>query len=666
MKNAVKKFFFIFFLLTANAVSFFVWANSAQATDSSYMGLIITEIMYNPAGSNTEHAKWVEFTNLSSNKITLSPTGSKTTSGWKIKDLKITDSSNHYLYTQENTPTEIKPGDFLIVANNLINFSNDYPDFENVPILKSAITLTTSGPSGNYNLTLFDNTFALDTIAYSKDWYENSDGKGKSLEKIELSGNNEKENWQESCKTEGTPGEELEICETETDTAEESSETGNSGGETGNTGMGTGEDFSSAAEKVYLNEILPNPKGGSDDEYIEIASGESEPVDLFGWRIKDGSKSKGYQFKEHIVLNSGEYFAIYRPDSKIALNNSDESVNLYNSQGEVVSSAAFDKSPKNASFNFDGENWKWSKYLTPGKKNKFDSEPTVKINKPKRAYKDLYTEFSTKAKDKETKNLKYVWDFGDGKKSYLAKTSHKYLAAGKYTVRLSVTDDSQTVEKKFTLNVKKYPRPNLEIVKIIPNPAGEDAEKEIVEIKSNSSKKIDLAGWKIATGSGDKMNNHPIGGEISLEPNGTKTITREICKFSLDNKAGKIQLAMPDGKVIDEVEYQKEKTADDEAYVKIDDKWQWIAPNALAETDDSEETGDFEDTRDEGSDEQSDGEILGATDENQTYYAQPKIGYTSEDEFIFLKFFGLLDYKPIESNFCPLNSPAADFIAFKS
>lgn len=417
----------------------------------------------------------------------------------------------------------------------------------------------------------------------------------------------------------------------------------------------------SAAEKVYLNEILPNPKGGSDDEYIEIASGESEPVDLFGWRIKDGSKSRGYQFKEHIVLNSGEYFTIYRPDSKIALNNSDESVNLYNPQGEVVSSAAFDKSPKNASFNFDGENWKWSKYLTPGKKNKFDSEPLVKIKKPKSVFKDIFAEFSAKAKDKETKNLKYVWDFGDGKKSYLAKTSHKYLDIGKYTLTLSVSDDSQTVEKSFVLAVKNYPRPDLEIVKIVPNPAGNDTEGETVEIKNNSGKKIDLQGWKIATGSGEKMYNHPISDGITLGPDEIKIITREVSKFTLNNKSGKVQLVSPDGKIIDEVTYAKEKTADDEAYVKIDDKWQWIAPNALAETDDLEETGDSEDMQDEKSEEQPDGEILGATDESQTTYAPMGASYTSEDFFIFLSAIGFINPTDKETNYCSENSPSPLF-----
>ena len=433
--------------------------------------------------------------------------------------------------------------------------------------------------------------------------------------------------------------------------------------ETSSSSEATGNYISGA--NIFLNEILPNPKDGSDNEYIEIACGGGEPVDLFGWRVKDASKSKGYQFKEHTIINPGEYLAIYRPDSKIALNNSDETVYLYDPQNNLASSVTFEKSPKSASYNFDGESWKWSKYLTPGEKNKFDSEPKVKIKKPKRAYKDLFTEFSAKAKDKETKKLKYAWDFGDGKKSYLAKSSHKYLATGKYTVTLSVTDDSQTVEKSFSLKVKKYPRPNIEIVKIVPNPAGNDSEGEIVEIKNNSKKKVGFKGWKIATGTGEKMYNHPIIGEISIDPNAAKTITREFSKFSLNNKAGKVGLVMPDGKVIDEIAYSKEKISEDEAYAKINGEWQWIAPRAPDENTD-ESVADEESESEEVAEEDisNNGEVLGAAKENMPVSPSYRSYFSPEDAFIFLTDIGFLKSQNKETNYCPLKNTTASLEYF--
>jgi len=775
MKNVMKNIIFIFVLSSSIAIGVFCWANFARAADSN---LIITEVMYDPEGTDTGH-EWVEVYNNNPDSITIK-SGSSATS-WRFIDQfqnNLPSTSHKHTFSGDIT---VKSHEFLIISNNPDIFQQDYPDNDFTgKVVKASFSL----PNSESTIALSDNGAStwFSTVSYSSAW--GASDNGKTLEKIDFSGGNESSNWQESFTEKGTPGEKsstappavpkitypTDIKINELFPAPSTDESDNefielyngdsknidlkgwlledrvgntyvfsknpewsgkytviyrkdfgfalndTGGEELSLKNPDGENVSqvsysgtakkdysyalyngtfswtstptpgeenmittpvsdeknstetetnnneniSSDEKVYLNEILPNPKGGSDDEYIEIASSESGPVDLFGWRLKDGSKSKGYQFKEHIVLNSGEYFAIYHPDSKIALNNSNESVNLYNPQGEVVSSAAFDKSQKNASFNFDGENWKWSKYLTPGKENKFDSEPSVKITKPKHAYKDLYTDFSAKTKDKETKKLRYAWDFGDGKKSYLAKTSHKYLDTGKYTVTLTVDDDFQTVEKSFVLAVKNYPRPDLEIEKIVPNPVGNDSDGEIVEIRNNSGKKIELQGWKIASGSDDKIYNHPISGGISLGPNETKTITREICKFSLNNQAGRIQLVMPDEKVIDEVGYAKEKISEGEAYAKIDGQWQWISPEASQtdapeETDDSKEASDFEDTRDEGSDEQLDGEILGAADENDSYHAPPQTGYTSEDEFIFLKLFGLLDYKLQNTNYCPIN-----------
>ena len=75
----------------------------------------------------------------------------------------------------------------------------------------------------------------------------------------------------------------------------------------------------SAAEKIYLNEILPHPKGDEKTgEFIEIVNQENGPVDLFGWTIRDGSKTGKYIFKEHVEIDSGAYIAIYRPESKLA------------------------------------------------------------------------------------------------------------------------------------------------------------------------------------------------------------------------------------------------------------------------------------------------------------------------------------------------------------
>ncbi|MFA6285229.1 MAG: lamin tail domain-containing protein [Parcubacteria group bacterium] len=764
MEGNKRKALFALGALVATAIGIFCYAKPTRAADS---GLIITEVMYNPGGTNKGY-EWVEVYNSAPAKISIP----KNSLGI-IDEPEERDPDGKLKNTCHTFDAElaIDPGEFIIITDNKINFQSTHQHYTG-KILDSVVELLDSGDTIKLS---FDRCSTWEAeLTFSSSWGTN--GNGRTLEKINLTEADTEENWQESCDIGGTPGEASKECErtsppskitysknlkisellpnpsddegtgefteiynadpqeiTELSDWKLEDKTGNSyplpdisinpdeyhsfyrnnssfslnntGGETiflknpdgeivdqisysesaeedcsfalsagqffwtsvltpnkenvikapesdGKKAANakTGETYQSA-ENVYLNEILPNPKDGSDGEYIEIANGDTEPVDLFGWKIKDTSKSKGYQFKDHITINPGEYLAIYRPDFKIALNNSDESVYLYNPKNEITSSVSFAKSIENSSYNFDGKEWKWSKFLTPGKKNKFDSLPKVKIKKIKYAYKDLYAEFSVKAEDKETKNLKYIWNFGDGKKSTLAKTTHKYLATGKYIVTLSVSDDSQTVEKSFSLEVKKFPRPDLEIVKIVPNPAGSDAEAETIDLKNNSNKKIDLTGWKIATGSGEKIFNHPISSEFILGPNETKAVTREFSKFSLNNNAGKVQLVMPDGKVADSVEYSKEKIIEDEAYAKINGEWKWFDPNAQEEEILTEESS--------GEDGAGDGEVLGAMDENPLTAAQYDTHFTSEDAYIFLSQISFMRDRQ-EINYTPASNPSSN------
>ena len=394
--------------------------------------------------------------------------------------------------------------------------------------------------------------------------------------------------------------------------------------------------------KIYLSEILANPKKDEKNEYIELVNKENETVDLFGWTIRDASKTGKYIFKEHTELKSDGYLTLYRPDTKLSLNNSQEAVYLFNPAGELTSSAAWQKAPVDVSYNFDGKSWKWSKFLTPGKENKYDKKPELKITKPNIVYKDTMTNFSVTAKDKETKHLKYVWDFGDGHKSYLKKTSHKYQKTKNYTVKLAVNDASQSVEKEFNISVKKYPRPEIRIVKIVPNPAGLDSQNETLTLKNNSKQKINLLNYKIATGTDPKkLANHPITTEMLLAPEEKKIITRADSKLVLNNKAGKVALLYPDGKVADEIDYTKEKIGENEAYALANGQWQWITPenkNEIAEAS-----------------QDNIGIVAGAETENEKGYATFSCEYTLEDYYIFLSAFGLLQSNEGKINCCEKN-----------
>ncbi|HIQ56970.1 TPA: lamin tail domain-containing protein, partial [Candidatus Gracilibacteria bacterium] len=93
---------------------------------------------------------------------------------------------------------------------------------------------------------------------------------------------------------------------------------------------------------IIISEILPNPEGidGDDNEFIELYNSESFPVNISGFTLQDLSGKK-YIFPDNTFLESGEYKAFYKKDTKITLNNTRESIYLYNKRNIQVSKLEF-------------------------------------------------------------------------------------------------------------------------------------------------------------------------------------------------------------------------------------------------------------------------------------------------------------------------------------
>jgi len=751
----------------------FCFTNFAEAMDDD---LIITEIMYDPdENENGQKSDWIEMYNSSDKEIFINKKYLGFIDEPEKRDVngKLTNTCHTF-----DSDLALKPGEFAITADKKDIIEEIYPNLRS-PILDTIVDLSQNGDTFKIS---FDRCKSWKIeFSYFKEW--GGYGNNRSLEKIDFTKGNEKENWQESYINGGTPGakssekqkysKDVVISELLPDTSEKEdagefielfnrSETdidltnwslednsrtfrfgnsdkkdnlfaycdsssilrGNSylvickersgllmsndregskitlrdpNGDEADTTSYTGptkENFAfaldggkfswtstptpgaeniittpesnktidenlSSAEKVYLSEIFPHPKGDErTGEFIEIVNRENVPVDLYKWMIRNATKTAKYIFKDHAIIQPDQYIVIYRSQYKFALNNSKGSAYLYNPQGKMTSSVSYDESFENVSYNFDGTDWHWSKFFTPGAKNRFDSPPKIRLKKIKSAYKNIFIKFSVKAKDKETKKLKYVWDFGDGHKSYLKNTSHKYLKTGKYLAKLTVRDESQSVEKDFPILVKKYPRPKIEITRAVPNPKGLDSLGEVVTLKNISGKKVSLLNFKIATGS-QKLVNHPIYSDIILNPGEEKIITRVDSKIVLNNKAGKIALLYPDGKVVDEIQYAKEKIEDDEAYTKIDGQWQWIAANKPKENKKKEENNILADNANEETTDQP--VVLGASDEKDALYANYHPGFVPEDAFIFLSQIGFIKPASDNINYCSASEPSSLF-----
>jgi len=341
--------------------------------------------------------------------------------------------------------------------------------------------------------------------------------------------------------------------------------------------------------QLNLNEILPNPSGPENtDEFIEIYNPNTTKVSLKNWTLRDASKTGSYTFTTDTIIKPGAYFTIYRSEFNFALNNSDETVSLIAPNEKVQSKVSYLESAKeDVSYNYNSsqKKWRWSKHLTPNKQNIFNNLPTIKkFEIDDDSYKDVYTKFEAKASDKDGEKLKVRWDFGDGRKSYLWETRHKYLETGTYHGHLRIQDKSEEVIKNFIVEVKKYPKYKIQITKIVPNPSGKDSGNEYIIIKNKSKKKINLKNWSIATGSSEKkLVNHPIYDDLKISPGKTKKITKKYAAISLPNKTGVIEIRRPNGSVANTKEYGDKSISipDNASYEKIDGEWIWIIPQDI-------------------------------------------------------------------------------------
>ena len=514
--------------------------------------------MYDPAGKNSEHSKWIEIYNLGKDFVFQTKKSGDlyklldfyTCDGYRKKknDTDKDKCIEHSITTDSEAEIVLNSKEYLIIADSTEKFKTDY--LINQKVLKSSINLTLSKTA--FIKLCFQDDDHCSIVKYGEFFKEK--GGGYSLEKIEFSRDYSQENWRESYILGGTPGYE----------------------------NFTGEDKKTEpktySKEIRINELLPNPQESPESkyEYVELYNPGGESIDLSGWTLKD--KTGEYKLSGNIWPET--YLVFY---DTISLNNGGDEITLYNPNGEIVSQVSYDHSEENVSYNFNGTNWRWSKYITPGAENEFNELTGTKIKADRKIYKNTYADFKAKIKNPDNDKLKFTWDFGDGHKSYKKNTRHKYDKTGKFTVTLKVFDGSEETTEEFKIEVKNFPKNKIKITEISPNPEGRDSEGEYIVVKNESKKKINLKNWAIASGS-KKLYNHPISKDLVIKPGETVKIGRDISKFALNNKKAKVELRYPDGKVAYKMKYKKNGSAvaEGELYAKVDKKWQWIAAKPVS------------------------------------------------------------------------------------
>lgn len=343
----------------------------------------------------------------------------------------------------------------------------------------------------------------------------------------------------------------------------------NSKGEVFKTASGTAETGPSPYT-VLINEVLPNPKEKSDaGEFIELYNPSADPVDLSGWEIHDASITGKYVFPSGKNIPSLGYLVVTDQDFSLSLNNSSETISLWDKEKRLVHQVQYEKTKDGVSLGLVGTTLRGARKPTPGAANSSNADPVTKERVPKKGYRNFATEFRARGKDSDGDKLKFTWDFGDGRKSYKENTSHKYLKSGRYTVTLTADDGIDTTIETFDIKIEKYQAPKVRIVSFVPNPKGHDSELEWIEIENREKRVVNLKNFSIATGTKKKsIANHPIREDFIIPAKSTKRLTREDSLFTLGNERGHIELRAPDGKILQHLKYTYDKSLADDAVLK--------------------------------------------------------------------------------------------------
>ncbi|MFH0854856.1 MAG: lamin tail domain-containing protein [bacterium] len=97
-------------------------------------------------------------------------------------------------------------------------------------------------------------------------------------------------------------------------------------------------------EDIEIAEIMPNPEGNDNGEWIKLYNNEDYAVNLGGWVLDDEEGgSDSYYIPSDVVIGARSFFALEKDKTGIALNNDSDEARLFDPNGELKSKIEYDK-----------------------------------------------------------------------------------------------------------------------------------------------------------------------------------------------------------------------------------------------------------------------------------------------------------------------------------
>ena len=342
---------------------------------------------------------------------------------------------------------------------------------------------------------------------------------------------------------------------------------------------------------VVFTELLTNPVGPDQfDEFIELKNASNSVIDISSWQIKT-SAGQCYTFPSQ-SLDPDEIVTLWRNETRLALNNTKETVTLYSSDEKIIDrlNVGAAKQP-GVSYNRDSDGkWQWAE-PSPEKNNGVVPEslyPIAVLYAPSSTTVATIIDFDgSDSVDPLNHGLSFSWDFGDGQTDSRPTPRKLFWQSGTYTVRLLVANGLATSSKQTTITVHDpaeksivLPQatstnqtnhlndiPFIFISEVLPNPVGSDTENEFIELFSQHPVPVTLTGWQLDDEEGGSK---PFTfTDQTILPGQYLALMRSQTKLALNNDTDTVRFLAPGGQQVDSIVY--DETSEGKSLVRGED-----------------------------------------------------------------------------------------------
>lgn len=310
--------------------------------------------------------------------------------------------------------------------------------------------------------------------------------------------------------------------------------------------------------KPIITELLPDPPGTDDGEWIELRNLGDQPLNLGGWRLSSGSR--GYRFPpgSGAVLGPGETRLLPAAETGLALPNAGGEVSL-SAFGWMVDRLAYGALPEGVSIGRMDEQAVPVCVPTPGIPNAHRPSGVTMEGFVSEGSDPLTLNLAAVASGGTLAGARCRWDFGDGYVSDSCNPpAHRMKAAGDVPVRLEVQDYCGNT-MIHSQNVRVFIKPSaihaqssatqhctrsstgIELSEFLPSPlTGTD---EWIELRHVGGPDITLCGWSVDDQAGGSK-AYPLDGR-RLGSGDYLLLPREETGLALNNDQDIVRLIAP-------------------------------------------------------------------------------------------------------------------------